>query len=259
MCITWTRKYTLCGCILVEEDILCEEDQICFGRRMVIIYSHLQTCKECWKSGDKRVNETVAKAFISAETEKQQESKGHSYQDNEVHDETPSCNSERENTHDLTSSVIGESRETSKEESSHKKEAPEISMKCTCKTVPIHSSQFYNGDEEGQVPDMEDCTEDEIRLTNPSRPQTPIIDYDLDPDNLPWYLLHYEYYCDTSRTCDPVKLSSMWRDYRTTREKSNWVYLENETSNGEYEYDDGYSEDREDRSPWWWWKRDSDY
>ncbi|KAJ6110182.1 hypothetical protein N7486_002417 [Penicillium sp. IBT 16267x] len=285
MCITWTRKYTLCGCIWVEEDILCAVDQICLGRRMVILYSHLQTCKECWKSGDKRVNEAIAKMVRD-----QLERKEDTTQGRVTLGETPSGKNEPPK---LVPSVVRELSETGGKGC---RETPELALpqpdKCTCKDTPRRLSRADGmGDEVVQGSDEAACIGDnDITQTNPSRPQTPITDYDLDPDNLPWYLLHYEYYCDMSRSCEPVKLSSMWKDYRTTREKSHWVYLKGEQPAqvlqyppnsvscanwkfldmlGEYRepepqtyaYDESLSFewDREGISHWWWWKRDCNY
>jgi hypothetical protein len=37
---------------------------------MLVIHCYLQTCKECWKNGDKRVNEEVASLFAEREAEK---------------------------------------------------------------------------------------------------------------------------------------------------------------------------------------------
>ncbi|KAJ5523350.1 hypothetical protein N7513_012894 [Penicillium frequentans] len=265
MCVTWTRKYPLCGCIWVEEDIFCEADQICLGRRMVIRYSHLQTCKECWKSGDKRINETIAKMVRH-----QLEMKDDITQGSETHDESPSGKTESPG---LFPSIVRVPRETGGRQCDNDKKAPKIPLtqpdKCTCKNAPTRLRRADDiGNETGRESDDEAYIEDnDITRTNPSRPQTPITDYDLDPDNLPWYLLHYEYYCDMSRPCEPVKLSSMHKDYRTTREKSNWIYLKDEVGQDvepdpeTCEYDENVSSewDRGDLSPWWWWKRECNY
>lgn len=98
---------------------------------------------------------------------------------------------------------------------------------CTCKNVLRRPSRADDiRDDLVEESDEDTYIEDnDITRTNSSRPRTPIADYDLYPDNLPWYLLQYEYYCDMTRPCEPVKLSSMQKDYRTTREKSNWIYL----------------------------------
>ncbi|KAJ5986333.1 hypothetical protein N7451_010698 [Penicillium sp. IBT 35674x] len=135
---------------------------------------------------------------------------------------------------DLVLSMFQEARETGEKEYTIDKEKPEKPLphadKCTCKIAPRRPSRADDlGDEIVNGSDEEAFFEDNnITRTDPSRPQTPIIDYDLDPDNLPWYLVHYEYYCDLSRSCEPVKLSAMQKDYRTTREKSNWIYLKGE-------------------------------
>ncbi|KAJ5921038.1 hypothetical protein N7466_009364 [Penicillium verhagenii] len=135
---------------------------------MVILYSHLQTCKECWKRGDKRIDESIAKMIEGDKT-------------------------------------TGQTGSKEEEETSQGAEAHDKPDKCTCENMQRRSDR--TGDErDGIIQRLgeEDGTADnDITHTNPSRPQTPITDYDLDPDNLPWYLLHYEYYCDLSRPCHP--------------------------------------------------------
>lgn len=60
MCVIITQKYHICGCICNIQDLYCKPTETCWGARMIIISCHLQTCKECWRSGDKRVNQEVA-------------------------------------------------------------------------------------------------------------------------------------------------------------------------------------------------------
>lgn len=55
MCIFWTRKYTLCGCIWDTECFICPKDLYCWGRRIIQLQDTLHTCKECWRRGDKRI------------------------------------------------------------------------------------------------------------------------------------------------------------------------------------------------------------
>ncbi len=67
MCIIWTQNYHLCGCIWNIQDLYCEPDELCWGARMLVIHCYLQTCKECWKNGDKRVDEEVASLLAGKE------------------------------------------------------------------------------------------------------------------------------------------------------------------------------------------------
>lgn len=74
MCLIWTQKYLLCGCIWNIRDLYCKPTEICWGARMVVINCHLQTCKECWRSGDKRIDQEVAN-LMSQQKEAEQRRK----------------------------------------------------------------------------------------------------------------------------------------------------------------------------------------
>ncbi|CAG8134793.1 unnamed protein product [Penicillium salamii] len=56
MCLFWTMRYTLCGCISDRATLACIDKSHCFGPRMIMVESHTATCAECWTRGDKRVN-----------------------------------------------------------------------------------------------------------------------------------------------------------------------------------------------------------
>ncbi|KAJ5365164.1 hypothetical protein N7517_008050 [Penicillium concentricum] len=60
MCIYWTCKYTLCGCIWDMDPSKCRDKRLCWGRRMITLESHTATCGDCWARGDKRVYEQQA-------------------------------------------------------------------------------------------------------------------------------------------------------------------------------------------------------
>lgn len=57
MCIYWTCKYTLCGCIWDMDPSKCPDTRQCWGPRMITLESHTATCADCWARGDKRVYE----------------------------------------------------------------------------------------------------------------------------------------------------------------------------------------------------------
>ncbi|CAG8208926.1 unnamed protein product [Penicillium salamii] len=57
MCLFWTIKYTLCGCISDRATLACIDKLHCFGPRMIMVESHTATYAECWARGDKRFNE----------------------------------------------------------------------------------------------------------------------------------------------------------------------------------------------------------
>jgi hypothetical protein len=71
MCLIWTQKYHLCGCIWNTQDLYCNpETESCWGARILIINCHLQTCKECWRSGDKRINPELANLLAQQDIER---------------------------------------------------------------------------------------------------------------------------------------------------------------------------------------------
>lgn len=70
MCVIWTQKYHICGCIWNTQDLYCEPTELCWGARMILVHCYLQTCKECWKNGDKRVDQEVANLLAQHEAER---------------------------------------------------------------------------------------------------------------------------------------------------------------------------------------------
>lgn len=60
------------------------------------------------------------------------------------------------------------------------------------------------------------------------RPETPRVDPSADLDPVPNLWLEDEYHCQLSRVCDVVKLSSVRRDYRARRGRTDWYLLEGE-------------------------------
>ncbi|KGO39651.1 hypothetical protein PEX2_046760 [Penicillium expansum] len=72
MCIYWTCKYTLCGCIWDMDPSKCPNKRFCWGPRMITLESNTATCADCWARGDKRVYErqTSDKADKDAEASK---------------------------------------------------------------------------------------------------------------------------------------------------------------------------------------------
>jgi hypothetical protein len=54
MCLTWTRTYTLCGCTHELTTTPCPETPQCAGLKITFLQNNSVTCRECWRSGDKR-------------------------------------------------------------------------------------------------------------------------------------------------------------------------------------------------------------
>lgn len=56
MCLTWTRNYTLCGCIREITTTNCPPSQQsnCEGEKITFLQTDSVTCKTCWRRGDKR-------------------------------------------------------------------------------------------------------------------------------------------------------------------------------------------------------------
>ncbi|KAJ5151160.1 uncharacterized protein N7482_010412 [Penicillium canariense] len=174
MCVIWTQKYHICGCIWTVRDLYCRPDELCWGARMVIIHSHLQTCKECWKSGDKRVNDDIVK-FLAQHAE-----------------------TERRRIEQLDELIAKEESED------------------------VEAEQVYQ-DKNDRNPDL-DAGEEDFAANHPSRPITP--DLNLDPEQMPRWLFAAESLGDATRSCDPVKPGSIWKDYRARRGKTDWYMLE---------------------------------
>ncbi|KAJ5369003.1 uncharacterized protein N7496_008763 [Penicillium cataractarum] len=78
MCVIITQKYHICGCILNIQDLYCKPTETCWGPKMIIINCHLQTCKECWRSGDKRINNEIA--ALSQRNEEHRRYKTHQHE-----------------------------------------------------------------------------------------------------------------------------------------------------------------------------------
>ncbi|KAJ5933601.1 hypothetical protein N7454_005930 [Penicillium verhagenii] len=79
------------------------------------------------------------------------------------------------------------SKQEELEETSQGAEAHDRPDKCTCENAPRRLDR--TGEErDGIIQNLGEADgtgDNDILHTNPSRPQTPITDYDLDPDNLP--------------------------------------------------------------------------
>lgn len=117
MCVIWTQKYHLCGCIWTIQDLYCTETEPCWGARMLIINCHLQTCKECWRSGDKRVNQEVANLLAEHNEKKVQRRRREQEQELEQRDlfQYEDDHSEASNTDEEDFEALHPSRPTTPE------------------------------------------------------------------------------------------------------------------------------------------------
>lgn len=205
MCLVWTVKYNICGCICERESIYCSEYQYCWGARVVIFQANLQTCKDCWSKGDKRVNE-------SRNLHSSDEPESEKHEGNIV----PMIRTERNRRGYgfRISRGIGEDAES----------ATEQIMRTTNKHgCELPGSQHRGHNEDGR------CSS-----PNPaSRPNTPVrsLALDLDPDYRPQWLLSIEQNCDLTRVCDPVKTPSIPNGRRAPRTRTDWYSLEGKSLN----------------------------
>ncbi|KAJ5824549.1 hypothetical protein N7447_006889 [Penicillium robsamsonii] len=156
MCIHWTCKYTLCGCIWDMDPSKCQDKRLCWGPRMITLESHTATCGDCWVRGDKRVyeQETCEEAGGDREASKRA---------------TLDCESEADT-----------SDNSSDDEDYFSAD------------VPLSPSSY-------------------------SRPATPQLYYEQHSALCP---VSEDNDFDLTRTCDPVDLASMGRDYRARRYKT---------------------------------------
>ena len=60
------------------------------------------------------------------------------------------------------------------------------------------------------------------------RPETPRVDWTVDTEHVPDSWLESSYNCDVARRCKPVPLSSIRRNYRARRGRTDWYLLEGE-------------------------------
>lgn len=60
------------------------------------------------------------------------------------------------------------------------------------------------------------------------RPETPRVDWTVDPEHVPDSWLESNYNCDVAKRSKPVPLSSIRRDYRARRGRTDWYLLEGE-------------------------------
>ncbi|OKP10944.1 hypothetical protein PENSUB_3764 [Penicillium subrubescens] len=167
MCVILTQKYHICGCIWTIQDLYCTGTESCWGARILVINCPLQTCKECWRAGDKRVNQEVAD--LLAQQEQHRREKEQDQQERDQRDLFQYKNSQIENP----------------------------------KT---------------------DTDEEDFEALHPSRPTTP--ELDLNPKQMPRWLVGTEVMGDASRACEPVKQGKIWRDCRARREKTDWYLIE---------------------------------
>lgn len=106
----------------------------------------------------------------------------------------------------------------------------------TCEDANFDEQDFRNNTEEAEY--IEPCPgsgaggrnqDHGIRSSkSSSRPSTPVRDRDpnLDPGNIPPWLLSIEQNCDLRRVCDPVSISSISRNYGAPRRRTDWYTLE---------------------------------
>lgn len=207
MCLIWTVKYNICGCICERESIYCASHQYCWGPRAIIFHSNLQTCAECWKNGDKRVNKRLAKildrfADENQERNRQRDERSRSRQRTDRSPGRNDADGARARCEDVYG---GEKRDLN------------INM------TMIQPEEFRHEDAEisGRNEDRESQS-----YSNPSRPNTPVRDIILDPDCIPPWLLSIEQNCDVTRVFDPVRTSSISGHYRAPRRSIDWYALE---------------------------------
>ncbi|KAJ5591575.1 uncharacterized protein N7459_001944 [Penicillium hispanicum] len=244
MCVTWVRRYTLCGCIWEEQSDLCVEDEECWGPVMAFLHSNLQTCKECWRRGDKRVDEDEAKRLTSKSEDrrgrrlKKNKSDPGLLGDSNIPKTTDAPGEARDKDADIHEREHQVSGATTYEGISQDAEAqpqqdqgtlPEPENEDGLQTLtPGPSRQAQQAsDSKGKPKQARSHRKTKHRRRrNPSRPRTPKEQWDIDPELPPKYLFEPENYCDLTRPCEPVKLSSISRNYRAQRRKTDWYLLQ---------------------------------
>ncbi|CAG8889800.1 unnamed protein product [Penicillium egyptiacum] len=157
MCIYWTCKYTLCGCIWDMDPSKCQDKRLCWAPRMITLESHTATCADCWARGDKRVYEPQT------------------------------C-----------------------DEADRDGEAPEMAT-LDCDSDPAETDNISDDDEDYL------SAEESVSPSTYSRPVTPQLYYEIHSPSCP---VSEDNHFDLTRTCDPVDLASMGRDYRARRHRT---------------------------------------
>lgn len=172
---------------------------------MVVLQSNLSTCKDCWRRGDKRFNESFVKLL-----EKHAAKKRAPEQRNEQQSGAPNA-------------VDGDKENKGGEGGCEEAEGS------TKMNLEKDAAQEQEQEITNTETDADEDADEESPSPNPaSRPETPVINFALDPDYTPVYMLSVESNGDLSRACDAVDLSDMWRNYRAPRERINWYLLEGE-------------------------------
>lgn len=242
MCVTWVRRYTLCGCIWEEQSDSCDEDEECWGPVMAFLHSNIQTCKECWRRGDKRVNEDEAKR-LARESEdrrrrrpKKNKPKPGVHGDSKIPKTTDADGKGRDKDAETHEQEHQEFRATPYEGISQGAEPqPQPDQGVLPEPVnenglsrPYRQAQQASGSKGKQKQAEGHRRTKRRRRRNPSRPRTPKEHWDIDTELPPKYLFEPENYCDLTRPCEPVKLSSISENYRAQRRKTDWYLLQGE-------------------------------
>lgn len=226
MCLVWTVKYNICGCICEKESIYCTPYQFCWGPRVIIFHSNLQTCEDCWQRGDKRVNEGLAKILNRLADEERQENRRRDEQSRSKHrTKDDSATTEA----DENCSEASSRREDSEGAQAEREDADfDTEQNIQNNMYGAESEKSRNGD--AGIGGHKDHQSQTLRLS--SRPNTPVrdIDRDFDPDYTPPWLLSIEQNCDLTRVCDPVRVSSISRNYRAPPRRTDWYALEGKFS-----------------------------
>lgn len=214
MCLVWTVKYKLCGCICERESIYCSNYQYCWGARVVIFHSNLQTCKDCWSKGDKlaKILNSVTDEERARNLRNGDDPKSEKHEGNIV---PVICTERNKRGYGFRiSRVIREDAES----------ATEQIMRTTNKDgCEFPGSQHGGHNEDGRCSSSDPA----------SRPNTPVrsLAPDLDPDYRPQWLLSIEQNCDLTRVCDPVKTPSIPNGRRAPRTRTDWYSLEGKSLN----------------------------
>lgn len=219
MCLIWAVKYNICGCICERESIYCTPYQYCWGPRAIIFHSNLQTCNDCWKNGDKRVNERLAKILDRLANKEQERNRRRDERSRSRH---------RTDKDGRTTEPDEKDREGSPRqqdsEGAHARRGNAYDMKEQNSQINMdvtESEQFQHEDAEtrGRNKHLQSHS-------NPSRPNTPVRELGLDPNYIPPWFLSIEQNCDVTRVCDPVRISSISGNYRAPRRRTDWYALE---------------------------------
>lgn len=260
MCVTWVQKYTLCGCLWEKNSDLCNPNDYCWGSMMVFIHSNLQTCKECWKRGDKRVDEAQAQLLPRMPEYRRQRPRigksKHRARENPYNPQIGPEDEERSKDADSVGASNGPGKygecsgetENTKSQNEADKQAPMQQNAEHTSSPPQQDRKTFSdqdnvdkgphtSDKQSQEPlppkEKQHIVRGHRKSKRPtrkstSRPRTPKHPWRTKIDLLPEDLLDPEYCCDLSRPCEPVKSSSVSRDYRAKRKKTDWHLVQGE-------------------------------